>query len=341
MATLIIVHLVAVRMDLTRIRLGNTVFEGRNNAYLLRGEVTTLVDVGAAMTDIRDDLTAGLADAGLEVADVDQILLTHWHADHAGLAGDVQAESGAVVRVHEADAPLVSGASGAVAEERELRRRRFDEWGIPDEKRRELVAFLDHHEELEGDSVEVTSLADGDTVAAGDDELEVLHLPGHTAGLAGFAAADRSSEVAFVGDAILPKYTPNVGGADLRVDRPLERYVESLQRIVERDFDRGFPGHRDPIEEPSARATVILDHHRERTERVVSVLQRRERADPWTVSADLFGELSEIHILHGPGEAFAHLDHLVGHGVAERDGDEYRLVDRDPDVSALFPNTKY
>jgi glyoxylase-like metal-dependent hydrolase (beta-lactamase superfamily II) len=341
MATLIIVHLVAVGMDPTRIRLGNTVFEGRNNAYLLRGDVTTLVDVGAAMGDIRDDLTEGLGDCGLSFADVDQVLLTHWHADHAGLAGEVQAESGAVVRVHEADAPLVAGASEAVAEEQNLRRRRFDEWGIPDEKRRELVAFLDRHEELEGDPVEVTTLADGDVVAAGDTELETLHLPGHTAGLTAFAAADGASEVAFVGDAILPKYTPNVGGADLRVDRPLERYVESLRRLVDRDFDRALPGHRDPVEDPTDRAEVILNHHRERTERVVSVLERRARADPWTVSADLFGELSDIHILHGPGEAFAHLDHLVGHGVAERDGDAYRLVEDDPDVSALFPNTKY
>jgi hypothetical protein len=45
-------------------------------------------------------------------------------------------------------------------------------------------------------------------------------------------------------------------------------------------------------------------------------------------------------VLHGPGEAFAHLDHLVGAGVAERDETTYHLVESTPDVDALFPTTR-
>jgi glyoxylase-like metal-dependent hydrolase (beta-lactamase superfamily II) len=328
-------------MDLHRIRLGNTVFEGRNNAYLLTGDVTTLVDVGASQDAIRDDLHAGLDEAGVGVSDLDQILLTHHHADHAGLAGELQAESGAVVRVHEADAPLVAGDAAALDAERDVRLRRFEEWGIPDDKRAELNSYLELLGDLQGDPVDATSMTDGDRVAAGDGKLEVVHLPGHAAGLVGFVFAVDGGEQAFVGDAILPKYTPNVGGADLRVERPLATYVESLAAIVERDFDRAWPGHRDPIADPTARAATILDHHRDRTERVVDALRTHGPADAWTVSARLFGELENIHILHGPGEAWAHLDHLVDAGVVVRDGDEYRLVDDDPDVSALFPKTKY
>jgi hypothetical protein len=74
---------------------------------------------------------------------------------------------------------------------------------------------------------------------------------------------------------------------------------------------------------------------------VIEALDDRGPADTWTVSARLFGDLDGIHILHGPGEAFAHLDHLERHGVIERDGREYRLVEPETDVLALFPNTKY
>ncbi|ELZ26764.1 zn-dependent hydrolase, glyoxylase [Halogeometricum pallidum JCM 14848] len=331
-------------MDLHRIRLGNTVFEGRNNAYLLPGEETTLVDAGASLGEIRADLDAGLDEAGLDVTDIDQILLTHWHADHAGLAGELQAESGAVVRAHEADAPLVAGEESAVSAERDLRQRRFEEWGVPDGKRAELAGYLDTHEDLEGEPADVVSMTDGDRLPAGDGELEVVHLPGHAAGLVAFAfeadgegESGEATERAFVGDAILPKYTPNVGGADLRVERPLQTYVDSLLALVDRDLSRAFPGHRDPIEDPSDRALTILDHHRDRTRRVVDVLDEHGPLDAWTVSARLFGELENIHILHGPGEAWAHLDHLVHADVAARDGDEYRLVESDPDVSALFP----
>ncbi|MDS0298331.1 MBL fold metallo-hydrolase [Halogeometricum sp. S1BR25-6] len=331
-------------MDLRRIRLGNTVFEGRNNAYLLPGEETTLVDVGASLDEIRADLDAGLAEADLDVTDVDQILLTHWHADHSGLAGELQAESGAVVRAHEADAPLVAGEESAVSAERDLRQRRFEEWGLPEAKRAELADYLDTHEDLAGDPADVVTMTDGDRIPAGDGELEVVHLPGHAAGLVAFAfdadgdgRQNGGREQAFVGDAILPKYTPNVGGADLRVERPLETYVDSLRTLVDRDLSRALPGHRDPIEDPSARARTILDHHRDRTRRVVDVLDEHGPLDAWTVSARLFGELENIHILHGPGEAWAHLDHLVHADVVERDDRAYRLVESDPDVSALFP----
>ncbi|WP_311171289.1 MBL fold metallo-hydrolase [Halobellus ordinarius] len=335
-------------MDVHRIPLGNNIFEGQNNAYLLDGEVTTLIDVGASMPAVRADLLDGLAAADVALSDLDRILLTHWHTDHCGLAGELQAETGAAVFAHEADVPLIAGDEDAKAAVEELRERRFREWGIPGEKLAELDEFRAKFETMTGEVERVESLREGDRVAAGDGELGVLHLPGHAAGQVGFTferapdgdATDPSRE-AFVGDAILPQYTPNVGGADLRVDRPLKQYVESLDRLIDCDFDRVWPGHRDPIGDPAARARVIRAHHVERTRRVVDVLREHGPADAWTVSAHLFGELENIHILHGPGEAFAHLDHLAHAGVVERDGDEYRLIESDPDVSELFPKTKY
>ena len=78
-------------------------------------------------------------------------------------------------------------------------------------------------------------------------------------------------------------------------------------------------------------------HHRERTERVIEVLADGP-ATPWAVSAALFGSLSAIHVLHGPGEAYAHLDHLEAAGVVGRDGRRYELLDATPDVDPLFPD---
>jgi hypothetical protein len=70
---------------------------------------------------------------------------------------------------------------------------------------------------------------------------------------------------------------------------------------------------------------------------VVDVL-RAGAATPWTVSAELFGDLHAIHILHGPGEAFAHLDHLRDAGVVAKSGREYELLDSSPELDALFPD---
>ena len=321
------------------IRLGNTVFEGENNAYLLGtepGETTTLIDTGVSLPAVKSNLAAGLASYGLEYADVEAIVLTHFHYDHAGLAGEIQAESGAPVYVHRADAPLVAGEPAALANQDRRRRAALDRWGVPDGPRDELLAFAERHESLRGLPADVTPFDDGERFDVGSTSLIAYHLPGHTAGLAGFALGDDGAELV-AGDALLPKYTPNVGGADVRVDDPLGTYIDSLQRIVDGGFDRVWPGHRDPIDDPVARAVEIVDHHRTRTDRVVDVLRDRGAADAWTVSADLFGSLERIHILHGPGEAFAHLDHLEHQGVVEREGTEYRLTVDEVDGEDVVP----
>jgi glyoxylase-like metal-dependent hydrolase (beta-lactamase superfamily II) len=328
-----------------RIQLGNTVFEGKNAVYVLQGADSRLglVDTGVAVRETRDELEAGLARFGHHLADVDDVVLTHWHADHAGLAGEIQATSGATVHVHAADSDLVSGEPAAWDRYHDLEERRFEEWGLPAESRAALRSFLDAHADVQGEPVDVTTFTDGDRLRIGGVDLDVVHLPGHAAGLCAFAfdtgseRAEEQGREAFVGDAVLPKYTPNVGGADLRVDAPLQQYAESLERVVDARWRRVLPGHRDPIDAPAERARTILAHHRDRTRRVVDVLASRGPCDVWTVSAQLFGELERIHILHGPGEAWAHLDHLVAAGAVERDGTAYALVDENVHVDALFP----
>ncbi|WP_283403286.1 MBL fold metallo-hydrolase [Halorubrum sp. DM2] len=335
-----------------RIQLGNTVFEGENDVYLLDGETTALVDTGVALPEVREELVDGLDEYGVAFADVDAVALTHWHPDHAGLAGEIQAAGDADVYVHEADAGLVDGSETPLFADRDLRRETFERWGMPDADRERLTAFFDAvSTDLSGRPADVTAFGDGETIEAGGVELEALHLPGHTAGLSGFAFDPRTvpghepvagadaTEEAFTGDALLPKYTPNVGGADVRVEGALAAYAESLARIVDRDFDAAHPGHRWRIDDPSRRAATILDHHRHRTRRVIGVLDESGPATAWEVSAALFGDLDGIHVLHGPGEAFSHLDHLAAAGVVERDGTAYRLVDPEPDVDALFPTT--
>ncbi|MFB6069725.1 MAG: MBL fold metallo-hydrolase [Halanaeroarchaeum sp.] len=316
-----------------QIQLTNNAFEGRNSVYLLDGEgPLTLVDTGVATPAVRSELEGKLEDVGVTFADLERVVLTHWHHDHAGLAGAIQEAGDASVYVHEADAPLIRKDADALADLDDAQRRCLDQWDMPVAARDELLSFLEIHEDFRGEPVDVTPLSDGDVIEAGPLAVEVVHLPGHAKGLAAFAFERDGRREAFVGDAILPKYTPNVGGADVRVERPLANYLASLERIVGLELDRAWPGHRGPIFAPSERARDIRTHHEERTDRVLDVLDRRGPSTAWEVSAELFGGLESIHILHGPGEAFAHLDHLVHEDVVAVSDGKYDLVD--PDRSA-------
>ncbi|WP_144926206.1 MBL fold metallo-hydrolase [Halorubrum salsamenti] len=326
------------------IGLKNTVFEGSNTVYLLGADGTgplTLVDAGFDAPDIRDQLAAGIEATGHAVADVDQILLTHYHGDHAGLAGWVQAESGASIRIHEADAPVAAPDEAAYRDLRDRQEAAFEAWGMPEAKREAVRVVLDEEMDLAAGDPEIEPIADSETVRAGPYDLTALHLPGHTAGHVGYHAADEGA--LWSGDALLPRYTPNVGGADVRLDGALAAYLGSLERIVDVSPEIAWPGHRDRIDDPVGRAREIVEHHRERTRRVIRVLRERGPANAWAVSHELFGELEAIHILHGPGEASAHLEHLTDHGIAERNDDgTYALVDPasgdDLDLDDLFPD---
>ena len=58
------------------------------NCYLLRGtEGWTLVDTGLNTAAARSQWKSALASLGIEPADIKEIVLTHMHPDHYGMAG--------------------------------------------------------------------------------------------------------------------------------------------------------------------------------------------------------------------------------------------------------------
>lgn len=81
-------------------------------AYLWRdGEELTLIDAGTIGSGrpIADAVTA----LGRAPREVRRVVLTHFHEDHAGGAGEFAALSGAEVPAHHLDAPFVRGNSRA------------------------------------------------------------------------------------------------------------------------------------------------------------------------------------------------------------------------------------
>lgn len=322
-----------------RVSLSNAEFEGKNNVYLLEGGGrTALVDTGYDTPAIRSELEDGLADYGLGFEDVTDIFLTHWHHDHVGMAGTIQQASDATVYAHPADAGLLSQEETSWAEYESIARTRFEEWGMPSDKRAELLEILDLSGRQLGQKLtDVQTFDDGAQFTIGSTSLEAVHLPGHTMGLCGFAIdAPDGSEHFLSSDALLPEYTPNVGGGDVRMSHPLQAYLDSLHHIVDREFSKAWPGHRTPIDDPAARAAEIISHHNTRTERVFDAVREHGPIDTWSISAALFGSLSAVHIIHGPGEVSAHINHLLAHNLVEETPDGYVCDDPDAAVESAL-----
>ncbi|QCC60695.1 MBL fold metallo-hydrolase [Natrinema thermotolerans] len=326
--------------EITRIDVGGDAPEGTNSAYLVGDRA--VVDPGPPTDRAWRDLRAGLERTGVEPAALEYVLVTHWHADHAGLAPRLAAAADAALAMGAGDAPLV--ADYAEARERRLERdaATMDAWGVPADAVGEVI---------DGDAVSampdetpVERLADGDRVAG----LEAIATPGHTLGHTAFAG----DGFVLVGDAVLPTTTPNVGGSDTRTLRPtavnpvrcddpaagsaaidhdpLAAFRRTLERLADRS-ERLLPGHGTAVE--SGRVAEILTHHRERSRRVFAALERRGTATPWDLAGDLFGDLAGIHVKFGAGEAAAHLRTLERQGRVDRlEGTprRYRPVDGEP-----------
>ena len=164
-----------------------------------------VVDPGGDLPRIRQ----AIEQAGVQV---ESVLLTHGHIDHAGEAKPLADELGVpIVGPHEADRFWLA---------------RLDEdgrsWGIPG------VPF-------EPDRW----LAEGDVVAVGDLRLDVHHTPGHTAGHVIFHHPP--SKLAVTGDVL---FQGSVG----RTDLPQGDHQQLVRSVVEKLWPLGddtvfLPGH--------------------------------------------------------------------------------------------------
>ncbi|BCM71932.1 putative metallo-beta-lactamase-like protein [Streptomyces sp. EAS-AB2608] len=190
----------------------------------------TLIDAGTIGSGrtIADAVTA----LGHSPEDVRRVVLTHFHEDHAGGAGEFAALSGAEVLAHHRDAPFVRGELPGPPP-------RFEEWELP--VHAEAARHLPPGTPLPPPSV--TEVTDGDVLGFGGG-AHVLHVPGHTDGsIALFLPAQG---VLFTGDTVAAAPvdgTPIPGVFNL--DR--RQLLASVGRLADLGAEVACFGHGDPV----------------------------------------------------------------------------------------------
>lgn len=153
----------------------------------------------------------------------------------------------------------------------------------------------------------------GDRIMLGEREWIGLHTPGHT--VDHLCLFEPDSGLLLSGDHVLPSITPHVSG--VRSADSLRSYLATLDLVGQLDgVTQGLPAHGSLFDDVPGRVEAIKEHHHERMEMLRAASQARGAATVADLSHEVFPE--RHWGIMAESETFAHLEHLVHAGEAER-----------------------
>ncbi|WP_297717227.1 MBL fold metallo-hydrolase [Intestinimonas sp.] len=290
------------------------------NAYLLKGEDgALLIDTGFRQPACREALFSGLRELGVRRGEM-EVLLTHLHSDHSGLAPE--AADGRTIYVSEVDRPSL--------DDQDYRSRY---WGIMDVRFREegfplhLMARMNETNPARSmappSGGHYEGLTDGQILEKGGCRIQCLLVPGHTPGQMCYWLPDRG--ILFTGDHVLFDITPNITAWPVMPDA-LGSYLESLKKIRAYDPALTLPGHRKTGDLKS-RVDHLLCHHQQRLEEALGAVKDHPGRGAydlaghmtWKIRASSWEDFPVAQKWFAVGECMSHLDHLMALGQVRRE----------------------
>ncbi|TCZ73185.1 MBL fold metallo-hydrolase [Paenibacillus albiflavus] len=292
------------------------------NAYVLKGKNGfTVIDPGLHTKDSEEAWEKAFQELGIKYDQVEQVVLTHYHPDHYGMAGWFQERAGgAPVLLSETGIRLTSLMWGAEQPMTRLLCESFAQHGLPTELRDEMTNHMREFVDHVSPQPAMTAIAAGELVRLGDRLYEAIETPGHAAGHLCFY--NREAREILCGDHVLPQISPNVSYMPDVDEDPLRAYLSSLAAVQQLSVDAAYPGHREPFAKFGERAAELIVHHHERLSVMVEHLRHPMTA--YELCRTVFGFRLTTHQLRfALAETIAHLVYLEGEGRikrSERDG---------------------
>ncbi|NEI57975.1 MBL fold metallo-hydrolase [Rhizobium leguminosarum] len=259
------------------------------NSYIVGSSSVAVIDPGPEDEAHYQALMAALGGRA-----VTHIVVSHTHRDHSPLARRLQAATGAVTvgqGPHRPARPLREGEINPFSESSDLS-------FVPD-----------------------ITLSDGQTLSGDGWALTAVLTPGHTANHAAFALEGR--DILFSGDHVMAWSTSIVAPPD----GSMADYMESLDRLIEREDRLLLPGHGGPVTEPPSFLRALKAHRLKREQAVLARVQAGDQRIAEMVKV-IYRDTDPK--LHGAAalSVLAHIEDLLERGEIAADGP--------PSLAALY-----
>lgn len=280
------------------------------------GEPLTLVDTGPLTDGTASALEAALERHGCAPRDLERILLTHAHVDHVGLAANLAEASGAQVLSHPWNVPALEDHPGERQRRVEFYARVLGEAGVPGNILKGVGRATEAMDRFTRPVGIDTAIDEGDSLRLAGLEWQVLHTPGHAAGLVCLyepaGGTLLSSDHLLAGISSNPVVEPPPPGREERL-LSLVVYQASLQRVAAMDIARALPSHGPAIDDVPGLVAQRLEFHRSRVADVLNALRAGARTT-WDVTQALFPGRTPLDTFLAVSEVIGHLDLLVRQG---------------------------
>lgn len=300
---------------------------GDVHIYLLDAPVPTLVDVGPN-TDLAEEIVQReLAEVGLSISAIEQVVLTHHHPDHAGLLDRFPASTSVIA--HKDGERWLLHSEEFLFHHDTFFEQLLKQAGLPaippkaiERFRQPLVVACTRAIDL--------YIEEGDFLP-GLSDWEVLVTPGHAEGHITLVHA--TSRVALGGDVLLSHISSNplveppfeVGG---QRHKPILQYNHSLNKLRKESLSAVWSGHGEVVLNPSELIALRLAKQQERAISVLTYL--REVQEPQTLFSIckwLFPSAYKREFGLTLSETLAQLDYLEAEqlisSTIEEDGWQY------------------
>ncbi|MFM5917456.1 MAG: MBL fold metallo-hydrolase [Novosphingobium sp.] len=268
-------------------------FTGTQTYLVGAGDEVAVIDPGPAGTgveghaDTRGEGHVPAIIAALGHARIAAIMCTHTHRDHSPAAAELKRLTGAPII---GCAPLVLEDDGPRADAA------FDPDYAPDRV-----------------------LADGEQLRGADWTITAVATPGHTSNHLCYALEE--SGALFTGDHVMAWSTSVVSPPD----GDMAAYMESLQKLYDRDDTVFYPAHGPAVTKPRQLVRGMLGHRRQREAQILRLLGEAPHEIPQMVKAMYKGLDPRLNGAAGRS-VLAHLIDLRHKGRVTSEGDRWLLT---------------
>ncbi|MBU6997920.1 MAG: MBL fold metallo-hydrolase [Theionarchaea archaeon] len=264
---------------------------GDVNLYLV-GD--TLIDTGPRTPEALKVLD------GLNLDSIVNVVITHGHVDHHGLAYYLKEKTDCTVFVHKNDLLTVTDYENELDKKSQTYADFLKKSGLSEKL---VLHFKEYYHELRTYGERCPAEPLKEKVMTEQGAMQVIHTPGHTGGSCCFVMGD----VLYAGDTLLPTISTNPSiHAVFDETCGLKAYQQSLRTLSQIRVDTVFPGHGAVIKDHIARIHTILKEHEQRRLTVLDSLQETPQSLA-EVTKVVFGNIPASEVLLALAECYDYL----------------------------------